>query len=91
MLLDKAQRTICADIDDIAVRAYHAPVLFQRCIEILAPMTGGMPEVFIKATCRRMVWPLTAIVPFAKRPCGITGSLEGIRDGFFIQIQPLMS
>jgi hypothetical protein len=38
-----------------------------------------------------MVGPLRAVVPFAKGARGIASGLEGVGDGFFREIQPLLA
>ena len=87
---DEIQRLVRADIHDVALRPHHPAVLFQRRIEVLAPVPRGVAEIFREAAPRRVIRVLRAVVPFSEGSRRITRRLERIGEGFLIEVDPLL-
>ena len=63
----------------------------QRRGEVVAPMAGSEPVVFVESTTVWVIRVLHPIVPFAKCSRSIACGFEGVGDGHFIQVHPLPS
>src|SRR5262245_27504783 len=89
--VDKIERSIGAHIDDIAVSANHAAILFERRVEVFTPMPRCVAEVFSEPTRHRVIRPLTAIVPFAKCACRVPRSTERLGNRSFTKVEAFLS
>ena len=73
-------------VGDVTFAADGLAVVFERRIEVFAPMAGGEAVIFLEAARVGMIRPLAAVVPFAKAPGRVTGALESLRDRSLIEV-----
>ena len=91
MNLNEFQCTIGASVDNIALRSDHATVFFEFSVEVFSPMPLRIPHELIEATGHGVIGPLRSIVPLAESTGRITGTLTGVGQRLFHQIQSLLS
>ena len=89
--LDELHRPPHQHVHNEALRAKRLPVVLQRWVEILTPVTTCVAHILLKPTSIRMIRPLAAIVPFAEGPRGITACQKAVGDGLLIRVHPLLS
>ena len=89
--VDELQRLFGQDVDDVALRGFHHPVVLERGVEIFAPVAGRVAPEGIEAAGERVVRPLAAVVPFAEDPRDVAGGLERVGEGLFVEVHALLS
>ena len=85
----KSHRLVGKIIDAKALALHNFPVVLQWRAKVIAPVPRAKAVKLLKPSPIWVIRVLHAIVPFAESARGITGRLEGIGDGLFIEIHPL--
>ena len=88
VFLDERHRVVGQVVGDEAFAPDQLAVVVKRRIEVAAPVARGEAVVFIEAARVGMIRILAAVVPFAKGAGRVARGLEGVGDGFLVQIQP---
>ena len=86
MKLDGVRREV---VGDVAFAAHGLAVVFERRVEVFAPMAGGEAVVFVEAARVWMIRPLRAVVPFSKSARRVARGLECIGERLLVRVQTL--
>src|SRR5437764_1104119 len=87
VLLDEFDRVLGEVINDESFALNEFAVVFERRVEVAAPVAGGESVVLVEAARVGMVRPLAAVVPFAECAGGIMSGFEGVADGGFVEVK----
>src|SRR6185295_9845368 len=85
VLLNECHRMVREVVGNETFAAHELAVVFERRVEILAPVAGGEAVIFFKTTRVRMIRPLATVVPFAEGARRVTRRLECLRDGCLVE------
>ena len=74
--LDKLNRAVGANIDNVPFSANHLAVFFQRCVKVLAPVPAGKAIELVEPMCSGQALGFGAEVPLAEDRRRIARTLE---------------
>jgi len=86
---DEVNRMVREIVRDVSLSLNRLAVVFERRIEVCAPMPRAESVELLETAAVGMVRVLGAIVPLAEGAGAIAGRLESISNGFFVEAQAL--
>ena len=86
---DKPQSVIGKVVDDETLAPNEPAVVLQHGVEVVPPVAGAESVVFVEPAGVRVIRVSHAVVPLAERAGGVPGGLEGVAEGFLVEVQTL--
>lgn len=91
MALAKLDCAVGEIVDDEPAAPDWSAVVFERWIEVFAPVALSEPVELIEAARVRMVGPLAAVVPLAETGGGVARGAESFGDGAFVGVEAFLA